>query len=176
MNVRWPSSTTEPAIDYTANRFIVSGARSSCGGRLKIADPGNKIDFEFCWFLFQCAWVTNMNLRATIVVFWVVLLAMSSRAQPSNQLDHALKLDGANSYVELRADAFTNLTAATVEGWVKWDEFRENSRFFDFGETNHSINVQNRGGRPDLWFEIAHGVGNSNVTSVVAANALTAGK
>jgi signal transduction histidine kinase/ligand-binding sensor domain-containing protein/CheY-like chemotaxis protein/protocatechuate 3,4-dioxygenase beta subunit len=85
-----------------------------------------------------------------------------------------LALDGTNSFVELPTSTFTNLSAATVEGWVKWDELRNNSRFFDFGETNHSINVQNRATRPDLWFEIAHGPEQSDVTSIVASNVLTA--
>jgi signal transduction histidine kinase/CheY-like chemotaxis protein/ligand-binding sensor domain-containing protein/protocatechuate 3,4-dioxygenase beta subunit len=87
-----------------------------------------------------------------------------------------LDLDGHASYVELPAGAFTSLSAATVEGWVKWDEFRNGSRFFDFGETNHSINVQNRSTLPNLWFEIAHGAETTDVTAVAATNVLSANR
>ncbi len=65
----------------------------------------------------------------------------------------ALELDGNGSYVELPATLLTNLTEATVEGWVNWSSFRSNSRFFDFGSGSFQINVQNRGTSNTLWFE-----------------------
>jgi len=62
-------------------------------------------------------------------------------------------LDGDYSYVELPSDAFTNLTVATIEGWIKWDDFRKCSRFFDFLVGEHTFNVQNRQRAGDLFLE-----------------------
>src|SRR5262249_37750815 len=56
-----------------------------------------------------------------------------------------LSLDGTNSYVELPSNSFDGLTEATVEGWVKWQEFRPNSRFFDFGAPGQHMVVHNFG-------------------------------
>jgi len=67
--------------------------------------------------------------------------------------NRVLDLDGNGSYVELPADAFTNLTEVTVEGWVKWESFRENSRFFDFTLTGYELDAQNRGTSSTLWVE-----------------------
>ncbi len=52
-----------------------------------------------------------------------------------------LQLDGKDSYVELPPGVFARLPAATVEGWVKWDEYRKRSRFFDFGEPERDLFV-----------------------------------
>ena len=57
----------------------------------------------------------------------------------------SLKGDGVNTgYVELPSDIFNNLEGTTVEGWLKWDRFRNYSRFFDFGNTWRAIAVSNR--------------------------------
>src|SRR5262249_32009253 len=55
-----------------------------------------------------------------------------------------LELSGTNSYVELPADAFTNLDEVTVEGWVKWESFERMSRFFDFAFKGFSLSAMNR--------------------------------
>ncbi|HAV64783.1 MAG TPA: hypothetical protein DCY13_20745, partial [Verrucomicrobiales bacterium] len=57
--------------------------------------------------------------------------------------DRVLRLNGDGGYVELPADAFNHLTEATVEGWVKWDRFGLESRFFDFGASHHAMTVNN---------------------------------
>ena len=67
--------------------------------------------------------------------------------------NRVLMLDGTNSYVELPPGIFNDLTNATVEGWIKWDSFRNCSRFFDFFLGGHTVNVQNRLRDPDLWLE-----------------------
>ena len=67
--------------------------------------------------------------------------------------NRVLSLDGTNSYVELPDDAFTNLTTATIEGWVNWVSFNRGSRFFDFAVAGQTFSVQNRGRSPDLWLE-----------------------
>jgi hypothetical protein len=67
--------------------------------------------------------------------------------------NHVLQLDGTNSCVELPASAFTNLTVATIEGWIKWESFNSGSRYFDFAVGGQTFNLQNRFRSPDLWLE-----------------------
>jgi len=64
-----------------------------------------------------------------------LLAAFSLGAQPSASpaTNRVLELDGTNSFVELPPGIFNELDEATVEGWVKWERFRNMSRFFDFG-------------------------------------------
>jgi PAS domain S-box-containing protein len=73
----------------------------------------------------------------------VFVSASLLQAQPA-LTDHVLDLDGTTSYVELPADAFTNLTEVTVEGWAKWANFLYISRFFDFTFAGYAVNIQNR--------------------------------
>src|SRR5262249_43592362 len=75
-------------------------------------------------------------------------------ATPAN---HVLELAGTNSYVELPADAFANLTEVTVEGWVKWEAFGPMSRFFDFTLAGRELNVMNRLAAPTLFSELFRG-------------------
>src|SRR5207248_8623915 len=58
--------------------------------------------------------------------------------------NRVLELDGTNSFVELPANAFTNLDEVTVEGWVKWESFGSMSRFFDFSLAGYSLSAMNR--------------------------------
>ena len=57
-------------------------------------------------------------LRLGLMAFLLFSLAPAIDAQTTT--NRVLDLDGTNSYVELGPDIFTNLTDATVEGWVKW--------------------------------------------------------
>src|SRR6266516_6692458 len=92
-----------------------------------------------------------------LVALWLSLIALvlspsfTLRAQPAAP-NRVLELDGTNSYVELPPDVFEDLTQATVEGWVKWDSFRDWSRFFDFGTYGSSMNVANSGTSAELAF------------------------
>ncbi|MGA2658129.1 MAG: response regulator [Verrucomicrobiota bacterium] len=93
---------------------------------------------------------------AALAVMVVLLLGLApALGRTPATPNHVLDLDGTNSCVELPPDIFTNLTDATVEGWVKWRAFRNMSRFFDFGELWHSVNVQNRNREGTLHFEVA---------------------
>ena len=47
---------------------------------------------------------------------------------------NVLELDGNRSYVDLPPDIIRGLVEVTVEGWIRWDEFRAWSRFFSFGQ------------------------------------------
>jgi len=53
----------------------------------------------------------------------------------------ALVLDGSDDYVSLPPNAYTTLTSATVEGWVRFDDFSQSwSRLIDIGRTAVSAN------------------------------------
>jgi hypothetical protein len=77
-----------------------------------------------------------------------------ARAPQLTRTNMVLSLDGEGSYVELPAGSFTNLTEATVEGWVKWQGLRRWSRFFDFGDTWHAVFVANQESTTTLNFAI----------------------
>ncbi len=66
----------------------------------------------------------------------------------------ALELDGHGSYLELPPNIFTNLTQATVEGWVKWSRFGHYSRFFDFGARGNGMAVNNQDSVANLTFHL----------------------
>src|ERR1700752_3960960 len=90
------------------------------------------------------------HVTQVAVLMWA--FAGAGRAQPTSNSplsNHVLELDGKNSYVELPAGAFTNYSVVTVEGWVKWMQFRNYSRFFDFavgGWQCQVINMDRRAG------------------------------
>ncbi len=82
---------------------------------------------------------------AWILVLGAFLLSHPSplHAQPTPPPNRVLELDGRKSYVELPANLFQNLTQATVECWVRFEEFVNNSRVFDFGVGNQQIYLSN---------------------------------
>src|SRR5206468_12728841 len=84
-------------------------------------------------------------------------LSLAAQPSPSPAANRVLELDGTNSFVELPADSFSNLTEVTVEGWVKWESFGSMSRFFDFTLAGYSLNVQNRGTTSTLHVEAFRG-------------------
>ena len=55
--------------------------------------------------------------------------------------NRVLQLDGVGSYVELPTHFLDELNEITVEGWVKWESFGPNTRFFDFGNGQRQLNV-----------------------------------
>ena len=68
--------------------------------------------------------------------------------------NRVLELDGDGDYVEFPADAFAELESATIEVWVKWEEFGSMSRVFDFTLKDRSlVSLHNRATLPDLWSE-----------------------
>ena len=80
----------------------------------------------------------------------VLAMTVDGPAKPGR----VLHLTGDGSFAELPPDIFTNLHEVTVEGWVKWERFAARSRFFDFGEAWHSINVKNDNATGDLVFDM----------------------
>ena len=78
-------------------------------------------------------------------------MSLLTSAATTNQV---LQLDGNDSYVELPPDLFNDLEEATVEGWVRWESFRDNSHFFEFGDDQHGVVVYNSGTTSDLAVKI----------------------
>jgi PAS domain S-box-containing protein len=57
-------------------------------------------------------------------------------AQPAAPalVNHVLELDGTGGYVELPPNIFNHLDAATIEGWVRWDDLSgAEKRVFNYG-------------------------------------------
>jgi signal transduction histidine kinase/CheY-like chemotaxis protein/ligand-binding sensor domain-containing protein len=75
-----------------------------------------------------------------VIFLFAALFAQPStlNAQPAVP-NRVLELDGRKSYVELPTNLFQNLTQATVECWVRFEEFVNDSRVFDFGAGNQQI-------------------------------------
>src|SRR5215831_15481875 len=87
----------------------------------------------------------SFRSRVSGIVAAGAVFASASLSQAQSSLtDHVLDLDGATCYAELPADAFTNLTEVTIEGWAKWANFLYISRFFDFTFGGYAVNIQNR--------------------------------
>src|SRR6185369_4670372 len=85
------------------------------------------------------------------------LSPLSGRSAETASPNRVLELDGADSFVELPAGAFTNLDEVTVEGWVKWESFGAMSRFFDFTLAGYSVSVRNHGSSSTLYAETFRG-------------------
>ncbi len=55
---------------------------------------------------------------------------------------HVLELDGTGGYVELPPNIFNDLTEATVEVWVRWDDFSgSRKRVFDYGDALQDMSL-----------------------------------
>jgi hypothetical protein len=67
-----------------------------------------------------------------------------------------LELPSEGSFVELPADAFKDHSVVTVEGWVKWGQFKRNSRFFDFAVGDLAFDVKNDVDSPTIALERVH--------------------
>src|SRR5881394_1281214 len=91
-----------------------------------------------------------------VLLPWLAPFALGQApASPSPYKNYILHLDGGESHMELPKDAFTNLTEATVEGWVKWNAFLGESRFFDIGIKGGWWHVRNNRSQPDLNMSVA---------------------
>ncbi len=101
----------------------------------------------------------------------VIAAPRPAGGSPSLATDRVLELDGTNSYVELPPGIFEGFTAATVEGWIKWQRFGSWSRFFDFGRQGGLMGVYNSAARPDLAFELSRS-NNTPIHEVVARGIL----
>ncbi|MBN1425223.1 response regulator [Candidatus Fermentibacteria bacterium] len=74
--------------------------------------------------------------------------------------NRVLQLDGDGDYVELPSGIFQNLTEATVEAWVRWDEFSYFSQPIGFGATEQwrVLAINNSSYSPTLQYFIHVGM------------------
>jgi signal transduction histidine kinase/ligand-binding sensor domain-containing protein len=83
-------------------------------------------------------------------------------APSTNQV---LELEGEEGYFELPSGMFDGLKAATIVGWVRFDQLAS-SRFVDFGQSEQSISIGTGEYTPDLEFEIWDDEHKSHIVSV----------
>ena len=63
-------------------------------------------------------------------------------SQPASTTNYVLVLDGTNSFVELPPNIFNDLTEATVEAWVRWDDFGGGfNRVFNYGDALRDMTI-----------------------------------
>ena len=74
----------------------------------------------------------------------VLLLLWLYSATPLVAENRVLELDGQGSYMQLPGHIFDDLEEATVEAWVKWDEWGYFSQWFAFGT---DVDAVEAGGR-----------------------------
>ncbi|MSR84084.1 MAG: hypothetical protein EXS58_14370, partial [Candidatus Latescibacteria bacterium] len=85
-----------------------------------------------------------------------LLLFLCGPVLAQNQV---LELDGKGSYVQLPAHIFDTLQAATVEAWVRWDDWAYFTQWFGFGADDQwcSMYVNHRESSPFLQFALYTG-------------------
>ena len=90
-----------------------------------------------------------LNKIFAVFVF-VFLCATHTDAQEMQ----AIRFDGFGSHVELPSGIFGEEANATIEAWVKWEQFNEWSRVFDFGVEGNAVVVQNNKKSSQINFRI----------------------
>lgn len=98
----------------------------------------------------QGVWRTNVLLRAGDDLEFDMRLSKAPGLPGAT--NRVLSLNGQNSYVQFPGNIFQKLQAATVEGWVRWDKFRNTSRFWDFGSYQKEMYVAQHGDSSRLKF------------------------
>ena len=73
-------------------------------------------------------------------------LGLSLHAQPATT-NRVLELDGTGSYVELPPNSFNNLSQATIEAWMRWDDLSgEAKRAFNYGDARRDMSISSLDG------------------------------
>src|SRR5262245_13459622 len=80
--------------------------------------------------------------------------------------NRVLQLAGKDCYVELPPNVCTNLTEATIEGWMKWERLGHWLRFFDAGKAEQAVIITEANLTPDLQFDIWLGEGQHHVINM----------
>ncbi|MHB8520022.1 MAG: LamG-like jellyroll fold domain-containing protein [Limisphaerales bacterium] len=107
------------------------------------------------------------------------MLTLHAIAQPStlnSQLptNRVLELDGNFSCVELPPNIFNDLDEATVEAWVRWDDFTAPmQRVFNYGDARQDLSIATYwDSAPTLWFVV--GDAQQKLPDIVVPNLLRA--
>ena len=88
-------------------------------------------------------------------------LLLLGALRPAHAQNQVLELDGHGAYVQLPGHIFDHLEEATVEAWVKWDDWAPYSQWFAFGTDDQwrAMGVNHFNGTPNLQFFIYTGPG-----------------
>jgi PAS domain S-box-containing protein len=74
--------------------------------------------------------------------------------------NHVLELDGRGGYVELPPNIFNDLDEATVEAWVRWDDFSgTGKRMFNYGEALRDVSIFSGYDQTTMQFIVADPTG-----------------
>src|SRR5882724_13575286 len=77
--------------------------------------------------------------RLVLLFSLAILLSNISIAFAQNRV---LELDGTGGYVELPPNIFNDLDEATVEAWVRWDDFSGTpKRLFNYGDALRDMSL-----------------------------------
>ena len=87
-------------------------------------------------------------------IFPVLVFVFLCAAHTAAQEMQAIRFDGLGAYVQLPSGIFDQEENATIEAWVKWEQFNEWSRVFDFGREGNAIVVQNNKKSSQINFRI----------------------
>src|SRR5438552_10154050 len=97
--------------------------------------------------------VTGRLARLLLQFSLAILLSHTSVGFGQN---HVLELDGNGGYVELPPNIFNDLDEATVEAWVRWDDFTgEYKRVFNYGDARQDFTIGSQRDSQTLWFVVA---------------------
>jgi len=121
----------------------------------------------------RCAplWPWSIGLRRALGMATLGLLGLAVPALGQNAVapaqppttNRVLDLDGNGSYVELPPHIFDELTEATVEVWVKWNDLHYTMDVFDFGRDSREFLVVTRQ-YGEVQFKFNHETGRSYVS------------
>jgi signal transduction histidine kinase len=99
-----------------------------------------------------------------LAMFCGFLFPTQSAEVATNQV---LNLDGRRGFVSLPTDGWEQLTAGTVELWVKWRKFRDvPQRAYNYGDRMRDLGLAARGRAGELWYVLADSRGMLHSLSV----------
>jgi len=109
------------------------------------------------------------HLRSfALLLSWSLFVATVLPAQPAAQplnpqpaaTNRVLELDGTGGYVELPPNIFNDLDEATVEAWVRWDDFSGSyKRVFNYGDALRDMSITSFKDSTGLSFVVAGATG-----------------
>src|SRR5262245_30298213 len=112
------------------------------------------------------AYVSEAQPRTWRQIFVALCLAVGFTAQlailqaQTASTNCVLELDGTGGYVELPPNIFNDLEEATVEAWVRWDEFGGTfKRVFNYGDARRDFSITSYETEPTLVFVLSDGQG-----------------
>ena len=115
-------------------------------------------------------WFCGTRLPSAACLLLLLSLFAPLHAQPAAN-NRVLELDGTGGYVELPPNIFNDLDEATVEAWVRWDDFNGTyKRVFNYGDRLSDMSITTYYDSNSLYFILiggAAGVGYITVPDIL---------